>query len=128
VNNQILETKINRPEVRNVIITISSVILLTTVIILSFWLLPSKNPYIIEVLSYQGNGERGEAIFNVNCAGCHGIQWVGNVGPTLTNVSKRKSEQSIINQVISGKTPPMPKFQPSAEEMADLLAYLRELN
>jgi len=128
VNNQILETKINRPEVRNVIITISSVILLTTVIILSFWLLPSKNPYIIEVLSYQGNGERGEAIFNVNCAGCHGIQGVGNVGPTLTNVSKRKSEQSIINQVISGKTPPMPKFQPSAEEMADLLAYLRELN
>ncbi|MGY6529886.1 MAG: c-type cytochrome [Cyanobacterium sp.] len=98
------------------------------VIILSFWLLPSKNPYIVEVLSYQGNAERGEAIFNVNCAGCHGVQGVGNVGPTLTHVSRRKSEESIINQVISGQTPPMPKFQPSAEEMADLLVYLRELN
>lgn len=128
MNNQILETKINRPEIRNVIITVSSVVVLTMVIILSFWLLPSKNPYVKEVLSYQGNVERGEAIFNVNCAGCHGIQGVGNVGPRLTNVSKRKSEKNIINQVISGQTPPMPKFQPSAEEMADLLAYLRELN
>lgn len=97
------------------------------VIVLSFWLLPSKNPYIQEVLSYQGNMERGEAIFNVNCAGCHGVQGVGNVGPNLTNVSKRKSEKSIINQVISGQTPPMPKFQPSAEDMADLLAYLQQL-
>ncbi|RDH51814.1 cytochrome C, partial [Mastigocladus laminosus WC112] len=32
-----------------------------------------------------------------------------------------------IHQVISGDTPPMPKFQPSAKEMADLLSYLETL-
>jgi mono/diheme cytochrome c family protein len=80
------------------------------------------------VLSFQGNLERGEAIFAVNCAGCHGIKGDGDVGPSLHNISKNKSETSIINQVISGKTPPMPKFQPSAQDMADLLSYLHQLS
>jgi hypothetical protein len=29
--------------------------------------------------------------------------------------------------VVSGRTPPMPKFQPEAQEMADLLEYLENL-
>lgn len=96
--------------------------------ITAWWLIPTKNPYIQEVLSFQGNIERGNAIFQVNCAGCHGINGYGNVGPSLKEVSKHKSEMGIINQVVSGKTPPMPKFQPSAEDMADLLSYLRQLS
>ncbi|NJK36270.1 MAG: cytochrome c, partial [Oscillatoriales cyanobacterium SM2_2_1] len=59
--------------------------------------------------------------------GCHGSQADGNVGPSLHNVPKRKSEIGLIHQVISGKTPPMPKFQPTAQEMADLLRYLENL-
>ncbi|NER30629.1 MAG: cytochrome c, partial [Symploca sp. SIO1C4] len=39
----------------------------------------------------------------------------------------RKSKISLIHQVTDGKTPPMPKFQPSPQEMADLLSYLEEL-
>ncbi|MFM6660226.1 MAG: cytochrome c, partial [Microcystis panniformis] len=33
-----------------------------------------------------------------------------------------------IEQVISGKTPPMPKFQPDTQAMADLLVYLENLS
>jgi hypothetical protein len=33
----------------------------------------------------------------------------------------------LIHQVTSGETPPMPQFQPSAQEMADLLKYLESL-
>lgn len=128
MNNQILETKINKQEIKTVVITLSSIVLLTMVIVFAFWFIPQQNPYVQEVLSFKGNSERGEAIFNVNCAGCHGIEGVGNVGPRLTNISKHKSEVGIINQVIGGKTPPMPKFQPSAEDMADLLSYLRQLS
>jgi mono/diheme cytochrome c family protein len=85
------------------------------------------DPYVQEVLSLQGDSVQGHAIFQINCAGCHGIMADGKVGPSLKNVSSRKSPPRLIKQVISGQTPPMPKFQPSPQEMADLLSYLESL-
>ena len=35
--------------------------------------------------------------------------------------------RQLIQQVVSGKTPPMPRFQPEPQAMADLLAYLNSL-
>ncbi len=86
-----------------------------------------SDPYMQEVLSLKGDVVQGNAIFQINCAGCHGSTANGKVGPSLVEVSKRKSKVSLIYQVISGKTPPMPKFQPNPQEMADLLQYLEEL-
>ena len=86
-----------------------------------------SDPYIKSVLSLTGNPAQGHAIFQMNCAGCHGWQADGNVGPSLQGVSKRKSHYGLIHQVISGETPPMPQFQPSLQEMADLLSYLETL-
>lgn len=85
------------------------------------------DPYVQEVLSLTGDSVQGHAIFQINCAGCHGIMADGKVGPSLKNVSNRKSSRRLIEQVISGQTPPMPKFQPSPQEMADLLSYLESL-
>ncbi|EKQ69283.1 cytochrome c, mono- and diheme variants family [Leptolyngbyaceae cyanobacterium JSC-12] len=84
-------------------------------------------PYARDVLALKGNPVQGRAIFQMNCAGCHGFQADGRVGPSLLNVSSRKSKVSIIHQVTSGQTPPMPQFQPSPQEMADLLSYLETL-
>lgn len=89
--------------------------------------LRKPDPYVQEVLSLKGDDIQGHAIFQINCAGCHGIMADGKVGPSLKNVSSRKSQVGLIEQVISGKTPPMPKFQPSPQEMADLLSYLESL-
>ncbi|WP_250124321.1 cytochrome c [Chroococcidiopsis sp. CCMEE 29] len=86
-----------------------------------------SDPYIKSVLSLAGDPVQGHAIFQMNCAGCHGLQADGRVGPSLQGVSKRKSRYRMIHQVISGDTPPMPQFQPSAKEMADLLSYLETL-
>lgn len=86
-----------------------------------------SDPYIREVLSLSGDLKRGSEIFQINCAVCHGIKADGSVGPSLHHVSKRKSRVSLINQVISGKTPPMPKFQPTTQDMTDLLSYLERL-
>jgi mono/diheme cytochrome c family protein len=85
------------------------------------------DPYVQTVLSLTGDRVQGQAIFQMNCAGCHGVQADGRVGPSLLDVSSRKSRISLIRQVISGKTPPMPQFQPSSQEMADLLSYLQSL-
>lgn len=86
-----------------------------------------SDPYVQSVLSLKGNVVQGNAIFQMNCAGCHGTQADGRVGPSLLDVSLRKSKFGIIHQVISGQTPPMPQFQPSPQEMADLLSYLESL-
>lgn len=95
--------------------------------ILGVNLIESSDPYIQNVLSLDGDVKRGHDIFQINCAGCHGTQAAGKVGPSLQHISKRKSQIALIHQVTDGKTPPMPKFEPSPQEMIDLLDYLDTL-
>ena len=105
---------------------------LVAMVIIALWIfvLPKLNvigPYVETGLSLEGNPVRGQDIFVYNCAGCHAWQASSQVGPSLQDVSQRKSEIGMIQQVISGRTPPMPKFQPSTQDMADLLSYLETL-
>jgi mono/diheme cytochrome c family protein len=86
-----------------------------------------SDPYVKDVLSLMGDADQGHAIFQMNCSGCHGLMADGKVGPSLRNIAERRSQVGLIRQVISGKTPPMPQFQPSPQEMADLLSYLKSL-
>ena len=85
------------------------------------------DPYVSSVLSLIGDPIQGSAIFQMNCAGCHTSLADTQVGPNLHLVSQRKSEFDLIRQVTSGQTPPMPQFQPSPQEMADLLKYLEQI-
>ncbi|MDP6172425.1 MAG: c-type cytochrome, partial [Prochlorococcaceae cyanobacterium ETNP2_MAG_10] len=48
--------------------------------------------------------------------------------PNLLDVSERRNDAQLIKQIVSGDTPPMPRFQMEPQEMADLLAYLHSLN
>ena len=125
----LLDNQLTKPE-----ILIQSFVLLTLAILVTVPLgifgvqmVQASDPYVKSVLSLPANPEQGHAIFQINCAGCHGLEANGLVGPSLQAVSKRKSRYRLIYQVISGETPPMPKFQPSGQEMADLLGYLERL-
>lgn len=113
--------------VRRITLMVLAVLLAIGSSVLGFHLIQVSDPYIRNVLSLNGDSVRGHDIFQINCAGCHGLQADGRVGPSLQHVSQRKSKVSLIHQVISGQTPPMPKFQPSPQEMADLLSYLEKL-
>ncbi len=95
--------------------------------IFGFGQIHKPDAYKQEVLSRSGNAIQGHAIFQMNCAGCHGLTADGKVGPSLRGVSARKSRIGLIDQVTSGKTPPMPQFQPNPQEMADVLSYLKSL-
>lgn len=86
-----------------------------------------SDPYSRQTLQLLGSRDTGERLFLINCAGCHGIAGQGLVGPNLHGVRQRKSDQQLIRQVVSGRTPPMPSFQPEPQAMADLLAYLHSL-
>ena len=113
--------------IQRLLILAAFIIIAVSITVLGIYWNKNPNPYVHEVLSLKGDSVQGEAIFQINCSGCHGIKANGSVGPSLKNVPKRKSKRDLINQVISGNTPPMPKFQPSPQEMADLLVYLEQL-
>lgn len=86
-----------------------------------------SDPYVQKVLAIRGESSRGNSIFQLNCAGCHGMKADGKVGPSLQGIGERRSRWGLIQQITSGQTPPMPKFQASPKEMADLLSYLKTL-
>ena len=125
----LLDNQITKPETRIQWITLLALVLLLAAPlgIFGVQMVRAADPYVKTVLSLKGDQVQGHAIFQINCAGCHGLEADGLVGPSLQSVSKRKSQYRLIHQVISGETPPMPKFQPSVQEMADLLSYLESL-
>ena len=124
MENQLAKLEI---PMRRIILMVVAVMLVIGTSILGVHLVQVSDPYIHTVLSLNGDIARGHAMFQINCAGCHGFQADGRVGPSLQHVSGRKSKISLIHQVTSGQTPPMPKFQPNPQEMADLLSYLEKL-
>lgn len=124
MDNQIIQPSILAQRIILIIVLCTLIIGVT---ILGIYWHRVSDPYVQEVLSLPGDVTKGNAIFQINCAGCHGLGADINVGPSLQDIPKRKSKVGIIYQVISGKTPPMPKFQPNSQEMADLLTYLEQL-
>lgn len=124
MDNQLTQIQI---PIKSVIVVVAVLILACSLSLLGIYWQQLSDPYIKEVLTLKGDIIKGNAIFQINCAGCHGVQGDGIVGPSLRNIPRRKSKISLIDQVIGGKTPPMPKFQPNTQEMADLLSYLEQL-
>ena len=102
----------------------------TTIIILVLWALKAsqEDPYIQTTFSLEGSAERGSRLFRINCAGCHGIRAQGLVGPNLHEVSHRLNDKQIINQIVKGRTPPMPSFELEPQAMADLIEHLHSIN
>ena len=86
-----------------------------------------KNKYIIETLELNGSAQEGDALFKINCVGCHGITARGLVGPDLHSITQRLNDKEIIKQITGGLTPPMPSFEIDPENMSNLLNYLHSL-
>jgi mono/diheme cytochrome c family protein len=123
MQNQLLESK--PLPIQQIAVSIVVIVVVAILVLSNLW--RSSSPYTQEVLAIQGDATLGHAIFQMNCSGCHGLQAQGRVGPNLHSVAKRKSRPALIEQVTSGKTPPMPQFHPSPHEMAALLSYLETL-
>ena len=86
-----------------------------------------NNKYIIETLELDGSVEEGDALFKINCVGCHGITARGLVGTDLHSITQRLNDKQIIKQVTGGLTPPMPSFEIDPVNMSNLLKYLNSL-
>jgi mono/diheme cytochrome c family protein len=133
LDNQVLEKEMTAPtmspprQVRQLLLLLISIVLGIALILFGIHQVQASDPYIKSVLALEGDATQGRFIFQMNCSTCHGINGDGQVGPSLHHVSSRKSRIGLIRQVTSGKTPPMPQFQPTPQEMADLLEFLESL-
>lgn len=125
MDNQLVNHEIENLMKRIAIIAVA-ILLVSLLVSIGVRQIQEKDPYIKNVLSLIGDREKGHAIFKMNCAGCHDRDFDSQVGPNLHGVSQRKSDIDLILQVTRGETPPMPQFQPSPQEMADLLSYLEQ--
>ncbi len=88
----------------------------------------NQDPFITDSLKLEGSIKKGNDLFRMNCVGCHGISAQGLVGPELNGITNEINDKTIINQVVKGLTPPMPSFEMTPQEMADILSYLHSLN
>ena len=132
------EVLVNNPSSKALIsiekknISLWRMVLLGTVVsalLFLIWKIDSfkTDPFIYETLAIQGENTSGSKLFKINCVGCHGISAQGLVGPDLNDVTDKLNDKEIINQVIKGRTPPMPSFEIEAQSMADLLSYMHSL-
>ena len=101
---------------------------LATLCLLWKFVFYEPDTFITETMALKGSVAKGDRLFRMNCVGCHGISGQGLLGPDLHQVTSQIDDAKIINQILKGKTPPMPSFQMEPQSMADLLAYLESLN
>ena len=99
-------------------------------VVLLIWVIGNaqQDPYLKATLSLEGSADHGGQLFRINCAGCHGLAGQGLLGPQLTAITDHYTDQQLVHQIVSGETPPMPRFEMEPGAMADLLAYLQTLH
>ena len=80
--------------------------------------------------AYAGDPVHGKAVFNTNCATCHGADGrAGGVGPPLIDENKRQNLQRTIVW-IENPNPPMPKLYPSPlseRAVEDVAAFVQTI-
>ena len=86
-----------------------------------------KNKFIIETHEINGSADEGDALFKMNCVGCHGISTSGLVGPQLHSITKSLNDKEIIKLFAGGLTSPMPSFEIDFVNMSNLLKYPHSL-
>ncbi len=127
VSNDVSASSAASSTLRQLAIAFAVVVVLAAGLAVSASRWHKPDSYTQAVLTIPGDSVSGATLFALNCAGCHGSEADGRVGPSLHGVSDRRSDISLIEQVTSGKTLPMPQFQPEPKAMADLLSYLKTL-
>lgn len=77
--------------------------------------------------SSSGDAEDGAAAFARICAGCHGAEGAGGVGPRLVPFTRTERELLAIVREGNGQMPALSRVDISDEEVAAVAEYLRKL-
>lgn len=69
----------------------------------------------------------GKAIYDRNCAACHGADGRGEAGPTLVPMTKELAEVLAIVREGYGEMPPIGRSTASDDDVTRIVAYLRTI-
>lgn len=72
---------------------------------------------------------RGEQLFKIHCASCHGVKGEGGRGPALAvpKLSRAPTEESLINLIRNGiRGTEMPRSKLDRDELVQLAAWVRQ--
>ncbi|WP_267382823.1 c-type cytochrome [Cyanobacterium sp. uoEpiScrs1] len=89
--------------IRQLIATLIATIVIVLISVMSLYLYQVSDLYVKNVLSLEGDVNKGREIFEVNCIGCNGLEVNESLGPSLYHVYQHKSKIKLIHQVTSGK-------------------------
>jgi len=88
---------------------------------------PANAVSVTSTDALQGDAKRGHALFDHNCAPCHGDDARGDEGPNLHNLAKTDARiTTLIKGGVKGEMPSFAKKFSDADVQA-LIAYLRTL-
>lgn len=72
-----------------------------------------------------GDAAAGAEVYAANCTGCHGASGEGGSGPAMADEVPEKSDEELADIIANGGGG-MPPFDLAEQDMADLIAFLRE--
>ncbi|MEL6342773.1 MAG: cytochrome c [Myxococcota bacterium] len=79
-----------------------------------------------DILALTGDVTSGAALYITNCANCHGRNGEGGIGPEMTAAVQPLDDETLVDSVLYGiGTMPDHEYL-SDQEMADILAYVRD--
>jgi cytochrome c551 len=86
-----------------------------------------KGARVDDILALDGDSTNGETVF-ATCAtaGCHGAGGTGGPGPSLAEGVGEHSDGELVNVIILGEGSMPAQSQLSDQQVADVLAYLRD--
>jgi mono/diheme cytochrome c family protein len=104
---------------------LAPVLLLVTVTLATFGL-AVWHPFTPDAATVAEAGDvgRGEAVFSVNCAGCHGADASGGVGPALVGTGLTAAE---VASIVAEGRGVMPAGLVEGQHAADVAAYVASL-
>jgi len=101
-------------------------LLLVTVTLATFGLAKWHpfSPAAAPAASVAGDAGRGRQVFVVNCAGCHGMDATGGIGPSLHGIGLTAPD---VEEIVASGRGVMPPGVVEGREAADVAAYVASI-
>jgi len=78
-----------------------------------------------DILALTGDADAGASVYTSECAGCHGADGEGGVGPAMTTVVPAHTDAQFVDVVLVGVGEMPAHDYMDDQEIADVLAYSR---
>ena len=101
--------------------------LFLTILTLSFLSACGPSDRAISLAEIDGVAADGKALYDANCASCHGMTARGGSGPNLVKELAEHDDADMIEVILTGDGSMPPYDSLEDQEIADIMAYIKSL-